>query len=67
MKLVIYPPCFRDIDGRKLVVKTVNSDVIEEFIAAEVWPISAGWQPASIISLTMDWAAQQVPFPRFNL
>jgi hypothetical protein len=24
MKLVIYPPCFQDVDSRKLVVKTVN-------------------------------------------
>jgi hypothetical protein len=24
MKLVIYPPCFRDLDGQKLVVRTVN-------------------------------------------
>jgi hypothetical protein len=24
MKLVIYPPRFRDLDGRKLVVRTVN-------------------------------------------
>jgi hypothetical protein len=24
MKLIIYPPCFRDFDGRKHVVRTVN-------------------------------------------
>jgi hypothetical protein len=30
MKLVIYPPCFRDLDGRKLVVQTVNSGDVAE-------------------------------------
>jgi hypothetical protein len=24
MKLVTYPPCLRDLDGRKLVVRTIN-------------------------------------------
>jgi hypothetical protein len=33
-------------------------DVIEEFVAADIWPISAGWQPASMIHLTVDWATQ---------
>jgi uncharacterized protein YktA (UPF0223 family) len=42
-------------------------DVIEEFVAADIWPISAGWQPASMIHLTVDWVTQRVPFPRFNL
>jgi hypothetical protein len=42
-------------------------DVIEEFFAANIWPIFAGWQPASMIHLTMDWATQRVPFPRFNV
>jgi hypothetical protein len=42
-------------------------DAIEGFVAAEVWPISDGWQPANIIFLDVDWATQQVLFPRFNL
>jgi hypothetical protein len=36
MKLVIYPSCFRDLDGRKLVVKTVNKlPQAEHFLVLE--------------------------------
>jgi hypothetical protein len=52
-----------------LLASTVigGRDVIEEFVAADIWPISAGWQPASMTHHTVDWATQQVPFPRFKL
>jgi uncharacterized protein YktA (UPF0223 family) len=42
-------------------------DVIEEFVAAGVWPISNGWAPTRIVPLSIDWATQEVPFPRFDL
>jgi hypothetical protein len=42
-------------------------DVIEEFVAAEIWPISHGWAPTEIVNFNMNWATQQVPFPRFGL
>jgi hypothetical protein len=42
-------------------------DVIEEFIAAEIWSISYGWAPTEIISFNVNWATQEVPFPRFDL
>jgi hypothetical protein len=42
-------------------------DIIEEFVAAEVWPISYGWAPTEIVSFNVNWAAQEVPFPRFGL
>jgi hypothetical protein len=42
-------------------------DVIEEFIAAEIWSISYGWAPTEIISFNVNWATQEVPFPRFGL
>jgi hypothetical protein len=42
-------------------------NVIEQFIVAGVWPISDGWQPPSTVFLDVDWSAQRVPFPRFNL
>jgi hypothetical protein len=29
--------------------------------------MSNGWKPASIVLLDVDWATQQVTFPRFNL
>jgi hypothetical protein len=42
-------------------------DVIEEFFAAEVWPISYGWAPIEIVNFNVNWAAQAVPFPRFGI
>jgi hypothetical protein len=42
-------------------------DVIEEFVAAETWPISHGWAPTEIATFNMNWATQEVPFPRFGL
>jgi hypothetical protein len=42
-------------------------DIIEEFVAAEIWPISYGWAPTEIISFNVNWATQEVPFPRFGL
>jgi hypothetical protein len=60
---------FESYENAFLLASTIidGRDVIEEFVAADIWPISAGWQPASMIHLTMDWATQRVPFPRFNL
>jgi hypothetical protein len=42
-------------------------DVIEEFVAAVVWPISYGWAPTEIVTFNVNWAIQEVPFPRFGL
>jgi hypothetical protein len=42
-------------------------DIIEEFVPAEVWPISYGWAPTEIMSFNVNWAAQEIPFPRFGL
>jgi hypothetical protein len=40
-------------------------DIIEEFVAAEVWPISHGWAPTEIVNFNVNWVAQAVLFPRF--
>jgi hypothetical protein len=42
-------------------------DVFEEFVAADVWPISYGWAPIEIVNFNVNWAAQAVPFPRFGI
>jgi hypothetical protein len=42
-------------------------DLIEEFVAAKIWPISHGWAPTEIVSFNVNWATQEVPFPRFGL
>jgi hypothetical protein len=31
-------------------------DVIEEFVAAEIWLISYGWAPTEILSFNVNWA-----------
>jgi hypothetical protein len=47
---------FESCENTFLPASTIigGRDVIEEFVAADIWPISAGWQPASMIHLTMD-------------
>jgi hypothetical protein len=42
-------------------------DIIEEFVAARVWPISSGWAPTEIVYFKVNWAAQEVPFPKFGI
>jgi hypothetical protein len=42
-------------------------DLIEEFVAANIWPISHGWAPREIVSFNVNWATQEVPFPLFRL
>jgi hypothetical protein len=42
-------------------------DIIEEFVAARIWPISYGWAPTQIVNFNVNWAAQEVPFPKFGI
>jgi hypothetical protein len=42
-------------------------DIIEEFVAARIWPISCGWAPTKIVYFNVNWAAQEVPFPKFGI
>jgi hypothetical protein len=42
-------------------------DIIEEFTAARIWLISYGWAPTEIVNFNVNWAAQEVPFPKFGL
>jgi hypothetical protein len=42
-------------------------DIIEEFVDARVWPISSGWSPTEIVYFNVNWAAQEVPFPKFGI
>jgi hypothetical protein len=64
-----YATGFESCENAFLLANTIigGRDVIEEFVPADIWPISAGWQPASMIHLTVDWVTQQVHVPRFNL
>jgi hypothetical protein len=42
-------------------------DIIEEFVAARIWPISHGWSPNEIVYYNVNWASQEVPFPKFGV
>jgi hypothetical protein len=42
-------------------------DIIEEFVAARIWPISSGWSPNEIVYFNVNWADQEVPFPKFGI
>jgi hypothetical protein len=34
-------------------------DIIEEFVAARIWPISNGWSPVEIVHYNVNWADRQ--------
>jgi hypothetical protein len=40
-------------------------DIVEEFVAADIWLISYGWAPNEIVYFNVNWATQEVPFPKF--
>jgi hypothetical protein len=42
-------------------------DIIEEFVAVRIWPISHGWALTQIVNFNVNWAAQEVPFPKFGI
>jgi hypothetical protein len=42
-------------------------DIVEEFVATRIWPISYGWDPTEIAHFNVNWAAQQVPFLKFGI
>jgi hypothetical protein len=42
-------------------------DIIEEFVATRIWPISYGWAPTEIVNFNVNWAGQEVPFLKFGL
>jgi hypothetical protein len=42
-------------------------DIIEEFVAARIWQISSGWAPIKIVYFNVNWAAKEVPFPKFGI
>jgi hypothetical protein len=42
-------------------------DIVEEFVAARIWPISYGWAPNEIMHFNVNWASQEVPFPKFGI
>jgi hypothetical protein len=42
-------------------------DIVEEFVAARIWPISYAWAPSEIVYFNVNWASQEVPFPKFGI
>jgi hypothetical protein len=42
-------------------------DIVEEFVATQIWSISYGWAPTEIAHFNVNWAAQEVPFLKFGI
>jgi hypothetical protein len=59
----------RNCESAFHLVSTIlgGRDIIEEFVAARVWPILSGWSPTEIVYFNVNWAAQKVPFPKFGI
>jgi hypothetical protein len=60
---------FRNCESAFHLVDTIlgGRDIIEEFVVANISPISYGWAPTEIVAINVNWAAQEVPFPRFGV
>jgi hypothetical protein len=59
---------FRNCESAFHLAGTIlgGRDIIEEFVAVNIWPISYGWAPSEIVTFNVNWVAQEVPFPRFG-
>lgn len=42
-------------------------DLVDEFVAANIWPLSKGWELKEIIRKTIPWRTSLFPYPRFAL
>jgi len=42
-------------------------DLIEEFVCAKIWPLSAGWDPNPFVNVRVRALKEAVPFPRLAL
>jgi hypothetical protein len=42
-------------------------DLVEEFLAAMIWPLSSGWLPGSFVKLEISSLKDKLPFPKFGL
>jgi hypothetical protein len=60
---------FRNCESAFHLASTIlgGRDIIEEYTTAEIWLISHGWAPTEIVTYNVNWATQEVPFPRFGL
>jgi hypothetical protein len=64
--------CTADFNHREVEIRSCENafhlastilgsrDIIEEFVAARIWPISYGWAPTKIVNFNVNWAAQEV-------
>lgn len=44
-----------------------GGDVVEEFLAAKIWPLSSGWLPGSFAKLEISGLKGKLSFPKFGL
>ena len=42
-------------------------DLIEEFVCAKIWPLSAGWESKSFTKVGVRASGEPLPFPRMEL
>jgi hypothetical protein len=59
----------RDCESMFHLASTIvgGRELIEEFVAANIWSISHGWAPIEIVSFNVNWTTQEVSFPLFGL
>jgi hypothetical protein len=55
---------FRNCENAFHLAGTIlgSHDLIEEFVAAEVWLISYGWAPTEIVGFKVNWWHKKCPF-----
>ena len=42
-------------------------DLIEEFLAAKIWPLSCGWLPDSFAKIEVSGLKERLLYPKFRL
>lgn len=68
MNVIIAPQFFKSKtlkNGENAFVLASSSitgrDLVEEFLAAKIWPISNGWEPEKILWKIVTWCTSSVP------
>lgn len=70
-----YYPCIYKVQGRQGVQGRFppglevdpRLDLVEEFLAANIWPLSDGWSPLEIVPKDVLWSTSPLLYPCFGV
>lgn len=52
---------------QQATLKLTGRDAVEEFLAADIWPLKANWKPFTMEKRKVPGLEHEIPFPVFGL